>query len=76
MLIGSKEAGSFEYNTAKTNECVWMKERVDSVVLMQPYFFPYLGYYSLIDKADIFVVCDEVQYIRQGWMNQIGRAHV
>lgn len=47
-----------------------MKERIDSVVLMQPYFFPYIGYYSLIDKADIFIVCDEVQYIRQGWMNR------
>jgi len=70
MLIGSKEAGSFDYNTTTTKDCIWMKARIDSVVLMQPYFFPYLGYYSLIDKADIFVVCDEVQYIRQGWMNR------
>lgn len=46
------------------------KAHIDSVVLMQPYFFPYIGYYSLMDKADIFVVCDEVQYIRQGWMNR------
>jgi hypothetical protein len=47
-----------------------MMVSAESVVLMQPYFFPYIGYYSLIDKADIFVVCDEVQYIRQGWMNR------
>jgi len=45
-------------------------ENVNSVALMQPYFFPYVGYYSLIEKADIFVICDEVQYIRQGWMNR------
>ncbi|MDF1618116.1 WbqC family protein [Petrocella sp. FN5] len=47
-----------------------MIKQVESVALMQPYFFPYLGYYSVIDQADVFVVFDEVQYIRQGWMNR------
>lgn len=70
MLIERKETDLFDYKTALANESVWMKEHIESVVLMQPYFFPYLGYYSLIDKADIFIVCDEVQYIRQGWMNR------
>jgi len=43
---------------------------VDSVGMMQPYFFPYVGYYSIIDKVDVFVITDEVQYIRHGWMNR------
>lgn len=37
---------------------------------MQPYFFPYLGYFSLINESDVFVILDNVQYIRRGWMNR------
>lgn len=37
---------------------------------MQPYFFPYLGYFSLLENADQFVVFDPVQYIRHGWINR------
>ena len=38
--------------------------------IMQPYFFPYLGYFSLIKQTDLFVLLDEVQYIRHGWINR------
>ena len=38
--------------------------------VMQPYFFPYLGYFSLIAATDRFVVFDPVQYIRRGWINR------
>jgi hypothetical protein len=38
--------------------------------LMQPYLFPYIGYFQLIWIADRFVVHDDVQYIRQGWINR------
>jgi len=37
---------------------------------MQPYFFPYAGYFSLIIHSDIFIVMDDVQYIRRGWMHR------
>lgn len=37
---------------------------------MQPYFFPYLGYWQLIDAVDCFVLFDEAQYIKQGWVNR------
>ncbi|OWP61514.1 glycine transferase [Hymenobacter amundsenii] len=37
---------------------------------MQPYFFPYLGYFSLIKHTDFFVSFDPVQYIRKGWINR------
>lgn len=37
---------------------------------MQPYFFPYGGYYQLISEVDVFVFLDDVQYIRRGWMNR------
>jgi len=38
--------------------------------MMQPYFFPYLGYFALIAAADEWVVFDTPQYIRRGWVNR------
>lgn len=38
--------------------------------IMQPYFFPYLGYFDLICSTDRWIVFDTVQYIRHGWMNR------
>lgn len=40
------------------------------VSIMQPYFFPYLGYFQLIHASDVFVAYDTVQYIRRGWINR------
>ncbi len=40
------------------------------LAIMQPYFLPYLGYFSLIAETDCFVILDEVQYIRHGWINR------
>jgi hypothetical protein len=38
--------------------------------IMQPYFFPYLGYFELILRTDRWVVFDTAQYIRHGWVNR------
>lgn len=38
--------------------------------IMQPYFFPYLGYFSLIKHTDIFILFDPVQFIRHGWIER------
>ena len=37
---------------------------------MQPYFFPYVGYWQLIKSSDLFVVYDDVAYIKNGWINR------
>jgi hypothetical protein len=37
---------------------------------MQPYLFPYLGYFQLIQAADKFVVYDDIDFIKQGWINR------
>lgn len=37
---------------------------------MQPYFFPYLGYFDLIHRTDRWIVFDTAQYIRHGWVNR------
>ncbi len=40
------------------------------VAIMQPYLFPYIGYFQLIDSVDKFVFYDDVSYIKQGWINR------
>ena len=41
-----------------------------SVAIMQPYLFPYVGYFQLVNAVDIFVIFDDVQYIKGGWINR------
>lgn len=41
-----------------------------TVAIMQPYFFPYVGYFQLAAESDIFVFHDNVQYIKSGWVNR------
>lgn len=38
--------------------------------IMQPYFFPYLGYFALIENAEQFIFFDTPQYILHGWVNR------
>lgn len=40
------------------------------VAVMQPYIFPYLGYYQLAHYADEFVFYDDVSFIKQGYINR------
>ena len=40
------------------------------LAIMQPYFFPYLGYWQLINAVDKYVVYDDVAYIKGGWINR------
>lgn len=40
------------------------------LAIMQPYLFPYLGYWQLLAAADKFVLLDDVNYINGGWINR------
>jgi len=43
-----------------------------TIAIMQPYLFPYLGYFQLVAAVDKFVFYDDVNYICGGWINRIG----
>jgi hypothetical protein len=38
--------------------------------IMQPYFFPYIGYFQLIQSVDRFIVYDNIKYTKKGWINR------
>ncbi len=43
---------------------------MNKIAVMQPYFYPYLGYFALIKHTDRFIFFDTPQYIRRGWINR------
>lgn len=38
--------------------------------IMQPYFYPYIGYWQLMNMVDEYVIYDDVNYIKRGWINR------
>jgi len=40
------------------------------LAIMQPYFFPYIGYFQLISAVDMFIVYDNIKYTKKGWINR------
>lgn len=40
------------------------------LAIMQPYLFPYIGYFQLMNAVDKFVIYDDVTYIKSGWINR------
>ncbi|GHT33461.1 hypothetical protein AGMMS49574_19190 [Bacteroidia bacterium] len=38
--------------------------------IMQPYFLPYIGYFQLVNAVDKYVIYDDVNYIKGGWINR------
>jgi len=41
-----------------------------NIAIMQPYFFPYIGYYQLVNSADEFIFFDDVNFIKKGYINR------
>jgi hypothetical protein len=40
------------------------------IAIMQPYFLPYMGYWQLIANVDEFVIYDNIQYTKKGWITR------
>jgi hypothetical protein len=47
-----------------------MQNQEKAVAVMQPYIFPYIGYFQLINAVDVFVFYDDVNFIKRGWINR------
>lgn len=41
-----------------------------TIALMQPYFFPYIGQFQIINAVDRFILVDELQHIQAGWIHR------
>ena len=53
--------------------CRSIRARNDAAMklaIMQPYFFPYIGYWQLIRAVNRFVIYDDVNYMKGGWVNR------
>lgn len=42
----------------------------NKLAIMQPYFLPYIGYFQLINAVDKFVIYDNIQFSKKGWINR------
>ena len=40
------------------------------IAIMQPYFSPYIGYFQLINAVDEFVIYDNIEFTKKGWINR------
>lgn len=40
------------------------------IAIMQPYLFPYIGYFQLVNAVDKFIFYDDVNFIKNGWINR------
>lgn len=40
------------------------------IAIMQPYFFPYIGYFQLIHSVDEFIIYDNIKFTKKGWINR------
>ena len=41
-----------------------------SLVIIQPSFMPWLGYFDLIQKSNYFIFYDHVQFDKNSWRNR------
>lgn len=41
-----------------------------NLAIMQPYFCPYIGYFQLLNAVDQFVIYDNIEYTKKGWINR------
>lgn len=54
------------FGTSSVDNC----EKNSRLAIMQPYLFPYIGYFQLLYSTDRFISYDDVTFIKQGWINR------
>lgn len=62
------ETRKFRFETMKgDNHIMRLPQRLS---VMQPYIFPYIGYFHLIEASSEIIFYDDVNYIKGGWINR------
>lgn len=62
------QLNKFTPSNVNTEKSEWRYPK--RTAIMQPYIFPYIGYFHLIEAADVFVFYDDVNFIKRGWINR------
>lgn len=66
-----KSPVSLRLNSSGFKANKWFHGKGDMrLAIMQPYFFPYIGYFQLIAAVDLFIVYDNIKYTKKGWVNR------
>lgn len=61
---------SFNFKDIEINKDQVIQEWKKSIAVMQPYVYPYQGYFNLIESADHIVFYDDVNFIKGGYINR------
>ena len=64
----SKINNKDESTHLKNNEC--KEESGGRLAIMQPYFFPYIGYFQLMNASNNWICFDDTQFTNKGWINR------
>lgn len=61
---------NFHNFTPSPKRLIYLRPQTHKLAIMQPYIFPYLGYFHLIEATDEIVFYDDVNFIKKGWINR------
>lgn len=70
MVLSNKHKPLLELKLYWTYLCTAKGGETLKLSIMQPYFVPYLGYFSLIKHTDHMILLDSVKFIRHGWIER------
>lgn len=59
-----------KFETVGFNDDQIIMRRCKKLAIMQPYIFPYIGYFSLINSSDKILFYDDVNFIKRGWIHR------
>ena len=57
-------------NTESTRQRSHGHNSCDKLAIMQPYLFPYIGYFQLMNACNHWICFDDIQFKNKGWINR------
>jgi WbqC-like protein family/Acetyltransferase (GNAT) family len=59
-----------KFITIEKKDDLLIMRHLKKIAIIQPYTFPYIGYFQLIEASNLIVFYDDVNYIKKGWINR------